>query len=229
MTRAALKAQNVGGIWAVVVADAVALAAFAYPWTMDQAPPLAALAPRIGGAAIAPVMVLLLTSLLPSDVKATLVFWRVSDALPGHRAFSYYAPKDPRIDLERLRAVVGDFPKSPRDQNTLWYRLFKSTDGEPAVAQAHRHFLLFRDLASLSLLLGVLAAGALIFVGTAAISAGIAIALFGIQYLATALAARLHGERLVCNVLAHVAAGGAPKPATTRSRRKDAGAPTASR
>jgi hypothetical protein len=160
---------------------------------------------------LAPVVVLLLTSLLPADLKAVLVFWRIRNALPGHRAFSVYAPKDPRVDVDRLRAVVGAFPASPREQNALWYRLFKKVDGDPAVAQAHRHFLLFRDLASLSLLLGIIAAGVLYALGGGAASIWLALALFGVQYVATAIAARLHGVALVCNVLALHGAADAPK------------------
>lgn len=217
--KAALKAQNTTWIWAVVVADALSLAAFAFPTSVDQATSLLASGSRIAGASIAPVIVLLLTSLLPSELKAVFVYWRTSDVLPGHRAFTIYAQKDTRIDLQRLRAVVGEFPESPRDQNTLWYRLFKKVEGDPAVAQAHRHFLLFRDLASLSLLLSVIAVGLLFFLGAGAGAFWLAVALFCAQYLATAIAARLHGVRLVCNVLAlHGAADAHKAPRAPRKK-----------
>lgn len=209
MTKPALKIQNTTWIWTVVVADALALAASAVPSIGDQAVSWVTSGSRLVGASIAPVIVLLLTSLLSSDFKATLVFWRLREILPGHRAFSVYAQKDPRVAVERLRAVVGEFPELPREQNVLWYRLFKQTDSNPEIAQAHRHFLLFRDLAALSFLLGIAAPALLYLLGGGAISIWLALALFCVQYLATAIAARLHGVRLVCNVLAlHGATGG---------------------
>ncbi len=216
MTKAALKAQNTTWIWTVVVADALTLMSFAFPSVVDQAASWVASGLRLAGASIAPVVVLLLTSLLSSDFKATLVFWRLRDVLPGHRAFSVYAQKDPRVDVGRLRAAIGEFPESPREQNALWYRLFKKTDSDPEIAQAHRYFLLFRDLAALSLLLGIGAPGALYVLGTGANAIWLAVALFSAQYLATAIAARLHGVRLVCNVLALHGVAEVPKPRTIR-------------
>lgn len=207
-----LKAQNVGWIWTVAVADALTLVAIAFPAALDQAVSWFASGSHLTGASIAPLIVLLLTSLLPSGFKAMLVFWRVGDVLPAHRAFSVHAPGDPRIDLQRLRAAVGDFPERPRDQNTLWYRLFKKVDADPMVAEAHRYFLLFRDLAALSLLLAVIAPVGLYVLGEG-VGIWLALGLFGIQYLATAIAARHHGVRMVCNVLAlHGAADTPRKP-----------------
>jgi hypothetical protein len=200
--QAPLKAQNSKWLWAVVAADALALVAFAFPAALDQAASWLASGARVAGVSIAPVIVLLLTSLLSSEIKAVLVFWRVRNVLPGHRAFSLYAVKDPRVDVERLRAAVGEFPRAPRDQNALWYRLFKKVEADPAVAQAHRHFLLFRDLAALSFLLAVVAPPGLYFVGAGPASVWFALGLFAVQYLATAIAARHNGVGLVGNVLA---------------------------
>jgi hypothetical protein len=220
VTKTALKAKNTTWIWAVVVADAVALAGFAFPAVADQIASWLASA-RLAGASIAPVIVLLLTSILPTELKEALVFWRVRDVLPGHRAFSVYAQKDPRIDLARLRAAAGDVPAAARDQNSLWYRLYRQVEADPAVAQAHRHFLLFRDLAALSLLLAIIAPPALYALGAGATAVWLALALFGVQYLATALAGRFHGIRFVCNVLALHGAGTAVKAAPIK---KQAGA-----
>lgn len=201
MTAAPLKAQNVAWIWAVVAADALVLAAVAFPSSLGQVKSVFE-GSKVAGAALAPVIVLLLTSLLPPEAKAALVFWRIRNVLPGHRAFSVYARKDSRVDIERLRAAVGGFPRSARDQNAAWYRLFKQVDGAPEVGQAHRHFLLFRDLAALSLILAATAPCAIYLSSASARAVLIAAGLLGSQYLATAIAARFHGIRLVCNVLA---------------------------
>ena len=207
MTKKALKAQNVAWIWTVVLADTLMVAAFASPTALDQATSWLASGAKLAGASIAPVVVLLLTSLLSSDVKAILVYWRIKDVLPGSRAFSRYARRDARIDVDGLKAKVGEFPRSGGDQNALWYRLFKDCDGEPEVSQAHRHFLLFRDLAALSVLLGLAAPLVLLALGAGLKPATLAAVAFGVQYIACAVAARLHGERLVCNVLALQGAG----------------------
>jgi hypothetical protein len=214
-TRTPLKVHNATWILAVVVADAVALASFAFPaWADHIGSWLASV--RIAGASIAPVLVLLLTSILPAELKQALVFWRMRDVLPGHRAFSVYALKDPRIDVARLRAAIGEFPALARDQNSLWYRLFQQVEAEPRVAQAHRHFLLFRDLAALSILLAIIAPAALHALGAGVAAAWLAFALLGGQYVATAIAGRFHGVRFVCNVLAQHGVGAAVKPSSGR-------------
>lgn len=197
-----LKAQNVKWLWSIVVGDSLALVLIAFsdlmsPNALRDIPWLRAL-----GTAIAPVVVPLLTSLLSSDAKDVLVFWRMTETLPGHRAFSVYAPKDARINLDALRRNVGTFPDEAREQNTMWYKLYKKVESDVAVAQAHRHYLLFRDLAALSLLLAPLSALLLYFFGASVASSGLAFALLLVQYAATAVAARHNGVRFVTNVLA---------------------------
>ncbi len=219
MTKGALKAQNATWVWGVAVADALALVAFAFPSVVDQAASWLSSGSRLGGAAFVPVAVLLLTSLVPSDAKAVLVFWRIKEVLPGHRAFLTFVHKDSRIDIERLRMVVGQFPETPRDQNTLWYRLFKQVEGDAGVSQAHRHFLLFRDLAALSFILMIVAPVTLLAVGAATEAAKFALWIMVVQYLATATAARFQGERLVCNVLALKGASGAAKKPKAASKK----------
>jgi hypothetical protein len=129
-----------------------------------------------------------------------LVFWRWRDVLPSHRAFSRHAERDSRIDLTALRKNVGELPSAPRDQSAHWYRLYKAVETEISVASAHRHFLLFRDLASLSLvLLCVVPVTSWFIEPRITIPAA---ALFGVQYLLSAIAARHNGTRMVTNVLA---------------------------
>lgn len=197
-----LKAQNVKWLWSVVAADSLALVLIAFPDLLapNALKDFAWL--RALSAGIAPVVVLMLTSLLSSDAKAVLVFWRLTATLPGHRAFSVYAPKDARVNLDALRKNVGTFPEDPREQNTMWYRLYKKVDSEVTVAQAHRHYLLFRDLAAVSLLLAPLSVLLLYFAGASVASSGLALSILVVQYAATAVAARHNGIRFVTNVLA---------------------------
>src|SRR5206468_4568309 len=77
--------------------------------------------------------------------------WR--RALPGHRAFSVYAKKDPRIDFVRLQRALGNkMPPDPEAENKAWYRFYLEVQNVPAVQQVHRDFLLLRDYTGLAAL-----------------------------------------------------------------------------
>lgn len=140
--------------------------------------------------------------LLSSDAKARIVFWRWSDPLPGSFAFSRYAHSNSRIDIDQLRKKVGPFPSTPRDQNALWYRLYRAVKEEPAVIDAHRHFLLTRDCAGVGMLLLFTAAPINVWYIPSWTTASIYIVLLLLQYLLAALAARNYGIRFVKTVLA---------------------------
>ena len=201
-----LKSENSKAIWLLVSADIVALVllltGFAFTQTsLDELAKSAAVR-GILLAAVGPLIAVFLNDLLPSNFKAIIVFWRIKDALPGHRAFSDHAETDPRIDLTALKQKIGEFPQNPREQNTRWYRLFQKHQSNVIVGDAHRRFLLFRDSSSLTLLILVIAGGA------AALSSapvGLQAMLLGggsFQFLWLAISARNTGIRLVQNVLA---------------------------
>ena len=61
-------------------------------------------------AALAPLITVVLLGLLPSDIKAGLVFWRIKHPLPGCRVFTHLIAKDERINPKRLREKYGDLP-----------------------------------------------------------------------------------------------------------------------
>lgn len=152
------------------------------------------------GAGVA--LVGVVNGLLSSDTKARLVFWRWSNPLPGSFAFSHYAVRDSRIDLDALQKKVGPFPSRPYEQNTRWYALYRSVRNEPAVVQVHRNFLFTRDYAGMAFVL-LIVAGAIGFWEissqvTASIYAGILL----LQYLLVRHAARNYGIRFVTTVLA---------------------------
>jgi hypothetical protein len=197
-----LKAQNAGWLWSVAVLDVILLfliqggsASVSRPWQVAQE-----LGLRGAATAAAPVIVLILTGILPAEVKAMLVYWRVRDVLPSHRAFTLHAVRDSRIDLATLRKNVGEFPTAPRDQSSRWYQLYKAVGTDVIVSNSHRHFLLFRDLAALSFVLIFAAPAVLWFIDRPLVSP--AALIFGAQYLLSAIAARHEGVRLVNNVLA---------------------------
>jgi hypothetical protein len=143
-----------------------------------------------------------LNSQLSPTAKARIVFMRWSNPLPGARAFSVHAKNDPRIDVVSLTTKFGPLPTGPKEQNALWYKLYRSVEDEVQVRDANQQFLLWRDCASLVLLLSLTLipiAGVLTrqFVPVLGLSA-----LFALQFALTVQAARVNGERLVSNVLA---------------------------
>ncbi|HDS3853583.1 TPA: hypothetical protein QHX64_003062 [Legionella pneumophila] len=151
--------------------------------------------------ASAPIIIflcILINALIPSNLKALIIFWRI-DALPGHRAFSHLVFSDPRINLDTLRSKLGEFPDNPRSQNSLWYGLLKKHESNTSVKEAHQYFLLFRDAASMVLIIFML-----FFVSTFFYEIHIAkfvfLMLLG-EYLILMIASRNMANGLVKNVL----------------------------
>ena len=149
-----------------------------------------------------PVVVLLIVNVLPHDVKSMLVYWKPLGVLPGSEAFTKYGPRDPRIDMAALKKNVGALPTESTEQNSKWYKLYKQVPNEPEVQEAHKLFLMYRDMAVLSLPLVALVPLSLNVAGVSNSTLALAAGLFVGQYLLTALSARWSGIRFVCNVLA---------------------------
>jgi hypothetical protein len=157
---------------------------------------------RLLATAIAPVLVLLIVDVLNNEQKCLIVYWRPYRWLPGCEAFSKYAAEDMRIDMTSLRKNVGPFPTDPREQNAKWYKLFKRVEAFPEVEGSNLRFLMYRDMAALSLPFIGLAPLALFFAGATPKAQWIGAGIFFFQYLATAVSAGNRGRRLVRNVLA---------------------------
>jgi hypothetical protein len=195
----AMKAANIKWLVMLAVLDAALVFLFIAPELVD-AGTLAAL--RASTSALLPVVVLLLTGLLSHDAKARLVYWKNANPLPGSQAFTKHAPADGRIDMTALAKNVGDLPTKPGEQNSKWYKLCRLVSEDPAVVHAHKLYLMYRDMATMSLLLMGLVPAALWYAGAPARSRWIAGGLFALQYLVCAIGARHSGTRFVCNVLA---------------------------
>jgi hypothetical protein len=143
-------------------------------------------------------------SLLSSDNKARLVFFRWRHALPGHRAFSKYAQSDPRVDIARIKRALGNkMPSGPEQENQIWYRWLKETEKLPAVEQSHRDFLLLRDYTALSALFLIGFGLAACLVVESLQARLLYMLILAAQFLTVRQAAATVGERLVCTVLAH--------------------------
>lgn len=219
-----LKGRNLAWLVATVILDIFIVIVFAYSAFFDEMTTARIAATRVALTALLPIPVLLLSSLIPSDIKAVLVFWRWRLPLPGARAFSVHAPSDPRIDIGRLRKHVGEFPIEEREQNSKWYGLFRQVENDLSVVDSHKNYLLFRDIASLSILLTVLVPLTMHLIG--GYGGTISAVVFFVQYLLAAVAARTNGVRLVQNVLAVHASRKVTgsRPAANRKSPKSEGA-----
>jgi hypothetical protein len=149
-----------------------------------------------------PVVVLLIVNVLPHGVKSMLVYWKPLGVLPGCEAFTKHGPRDPRVDMNALKKNVGKLPTESSEQNSKWYKLFKQLPNDPEVQEAHKLFLMYRDMAVLSLPLVALVPLALNVAGALDSTLAMAAGLFVVQYLLTALSARWSGIQFVCIVLA---------------------------
>lgn len=214
-----LKYRNLAWLVATLVLDVLVLLVIAFHSAIEDLTPTTVMAIRASLTALLPVPALVLSSLISADHKAILVFWRLRHPLPGARAFSVHAPLDPRIDLVVLRKNIGEFPTTDRDQNAKWYGLYRLVDSAPSVVDSHKNYLLFRDIAAMSLLLVIGVPLAMHFSGIDTTRIGFSAALFFGQYLLAAFAARTTGIRFVKNVLAVHASLKVPgaKPLTRKS------------
>lgn len=205
-----LKEQNRWQLWIIVAANSV----FLYGVVQANAIKVYGLrsaftdAQNLVPVGLALVITTVLNGLISADTKARLVFLRWRHALPGHRAFSKYAVRDPRIDVSALETLHGSaLPAEPVEQNRAWYRFYKTVENDPAVRQVHRDFLLLRDFTGLC-------AEFIAFYGAAGLYAipstkvGMVYLLVLVaQYVVVRQAASNYGIRMVTTVLAR----GVPK------------------
>lgn len=197
-----LKGRNLAWLVATLGLDFLVLLVLAFHTAIEDLTPARVTAIRASLTALLPIPVLILSSLISADHKAVLVFWRFKHPLPGSRAFSVHAPADHRIDLAKLKKNVGEFPVNERDQNSKWYGLYKQIDSDPSVMDSHKNYLLFRDIAAMSLLLVPVLPVVMYFSGIDMPRILICATWFLGQYLVTSFAARTTGIRFVQNVLA---------------------------
>ena len=143
------------------------------------------------------------SNFLSADLKGRLVFLKWQHALPGHRAFTVYGPRDPRINMITLAQIYGPaLPVDPAQQNTLWYGIFQAVTNEPHILQAHRDFLLLRDYAGIAaIFIVVYGITAFLCIGSGQVCL-IYLSLLLIQLVVVRQSAFNSGVRLVTNTLA---------------------------
>jgi hypothetical protein len=133
-----------------------------------------------------------------------LVFWRLKyPLLPGCRAFSKIAPNDPRIDMDAVKGMYPEgLPEDPKKQNAAWYKLYKQQGNKLIVKDAHRFFLLTRDLATLTVVLIPFCVVAHLLWNSSVATIGYHVFMLAVIAILICLSAQSYGRRLVENVFA---------------------------
>lgn len=150
----------------------------------------------------AAILIIVLEGLFKNSVKEFMVFWRLKNILPGHRAFSKIGPNDSRINMERVKTLFPDgLPVDPKKQNSEWFQLYREYQDELQVFYSHKTFLLTRDLASLTVVFIPLSIFGHFLLGSTPHMIVYHLSILVILFVGISLAARHYGERFVANVL----------------------------
>jgi hypothetical protein len=152
--------------------------------------------------ALSPIIALIFTGIISSEYKARLIFLRWKYALPGHRVFSDLIKRDARIDIKKLTAKMGKLPRKPSEQNSKWFSIYKSYSHSVIVNQAHKDFLLSRDLCAISFLFATIGSLGIYFAGSNLKWTGGYLLIMASHFVALTIVARNHGNRFACNAIA---------------------------
>lgn len=150
----------------------------------------------------AAILIIGLEGIFKNGIKEFLVFWRLKDRLPGHRAFTQIGPRDPRIDMARVeRLLPHEIPSDPKTQSREWFRLYRLFQDELQVFHSHKAFLLTRDLASLTALFIPLMIFGHFILGSRPVMLVYHLLVLITLFIVMSLSAKNYGERFVANVL----------------------------
>ena len=154
-----------------------------------------------------PIILFILSGIIPASWKEVFVFWRIKSSLPGCYAFSRYAKEDDRINIELLKSKYGKFPRKASEQNSLWYGIYKNIKNDKGIDKTNKDFLLARELTIMTIIFILISIPTLLFFTNIWDNNKnnlwfYILFLLG-EYLIIRLIARNHAERLVTNVLAY--------------------------
>ncbi|MBF4455835.1 hypothetical protein IRT38_10755, partial [Acinetobacter sp. SK-43] len=146
-------------------------------------------------------IVKLLLNILPAEIKHNIIFGKLKYSLPGHRAFTVHAKKDPRNDMENLEKMLGVLPTIPSEQNRVWYKIYQKHKNDEQIIDSHLKFLFFRDSSILTIFILI---GFIILCITFKATLFqwiLSISFITIQLIIFIISARNNGIRFVQNVL----------------------------
>jgi hypothetical protein len=135
---------------------------------------------------------MLFQDLIPKSLKEILVFWKFSDRLPGHHAFSEIAANDSEIDEKNINDFEELRLSDGRTQQITFYRLYDQLRDISSVSHYSQRYIGWRDLTSFLAVLSLISLPvALTFNQPTAMTAGLTLtATTSILYLMTSFAAR---------------------------------------
>lgn len=149
-----------------------------------------------------PIVTLIINGIIPSQMKAILVFWKIKDPLPGSIAFTRLALNDPRINLDVIKNKHSFLPTDPKEQNQLWYKLYKTHEEKITIKDSQRNYLFTRDLTAFIFLLIPICIVVNIIVGSSFNNILFLLIAMSFEYIILVISTRNYGYRFVCNVLA---------------------------
>lgn len=153
--------------------------------------------------AIIGIAAMLVQDLIPKPFKEFLVFWRKSERLPGHRAFSDIAFNSPNVDsaliadIERLRNCNAE------EQQRAFYQRYNAVRDHSSVSHLSQRYIAWRDTSALLFLLSCVSLPVLASIDhSRAFSVGLILtATSAVFYLFTAFAAQNSAKSLTIQVL----------------------------
>jgi len=155
-----LKEQNAGLIRATMIGHAVAFVFIAAEplslLSMDgrtlAARLEAAAAPGTAAFGLIVVASLLLLGLINPGWRDRIMHWRWRDPLPGCRAFTSVGPSSSHVNMAVLDAQYGPLPLAGKEQNQLFYRIYRRFRDDIGVLDAHGRYLAVRDIGTITAL-----------------------------------------------------------------------------
>lgn len=153
-----LKEQNAGLIRAAMIGHILAFAWIAAEplrllsmnGRMLAARLEAAAAPGTAAFGLIVVASLLLLGLINPGWRDRIIHWRWHDPLPGCRAFTSIGPLSSHVNMEALEAQYGPLPVAGKEQNQLFYRIYREFREDVGVLDAHGRYLAARDIGTIT-------------------------------------------------------------------------------
>ncbi|RZJ92652.1 MAG: hypothetical protein EOO20_00960 [Chryseobacterium sp.] len=103
--------------------------------------------------------------------------------------------------MAKLASLYNPLPNSPKEQNALWYKIYRANMTDIGIQKSHKDFLLARDMASMLFLFFMLTGMPMLFLGFYPFNFYY-LAFLAFEYLLVVRAARNYGVSFVNNVLA---------------------------
>jgi hypothetical protein len=166
-------------------------------------PSLAALGDKSLALVFVGLAAMFVQDIVPKPVKEFLVFWRRTDRMPGHRAFSRKTLSHPQIQPKNIPNITDLVRLNPVEQQNAFYKMYDKLSKEDSIQHLSQRYIAWRDLTSLMALFAIVSSPVL---STFSLKGASAVGLIlagasGLAGAACSLAARNVANSLVIQVL----------------------------